>query len=270
MLREVVLCDEGMLFRLFVARFLTAAQLRSLCQTSKDFSGTFLLCVLSCRDLVDEQLQHAFVARLVKANKRALLQKIVQGNHMIISGLEQAEDITIALHQSVDHYQLGRTVGCLASGASLSALVFGGAVMSKFCNVSQDDTGTWMQGAYVDEASGDRHEGVNVLVRALFGYGADGRAEEAKNRRQTTAQLLLLLGADPNIRLNSRCGQESSRHGSTPLLLAVEQGQTIAVEGLLKANADHNAKDPVSMYIHTDTFIHHTYVRHYVRTPICD
>jgi hypothetical protein len=196
MLRDLVLCNNSMLFRLFVARFLTAAQLRSLCQTSKDFSGTFLLCVLSCRDLVDEQLQHAFVARLVKANKRALLQKIVQGNHMIIPRLEQGEDITIALHQSVDQYQLGRTVGCLASGASLSALVFGGAVMLKLCNVSEDQTGTWIQGAYVDEASGDRHEGVNVLVRALFGYGndaddesedqnetedQDGRAEEAKS-----------------------------------------------------------------------------------------
>jgi hypothetical protein len=251
MLREVVLCDEGMLFRLFVARFLTAAQLRSLCQTSKDFSGTFLLCVLSCRDLVDEQLQHAFVARLVKANKRALLQKIVQGNHMIISGLEQAEDITIALHQSVDHYQLGRTVGCLASGASLSALVFGGAVMSKFCNVSQDDTGTWIQGAYVDEASGDRHEGVNVLVRALFGYGADGRAEEAKNRRQTTAQLLLLLGADQNARINSAGGQESRRHGSTALIVAIQKGLTMTAETLVEANADPNLQDAVSIYIHS-------------------
>ena len=56
-------------FCLFVARFLTVAQLRNLCQASKDFSGTFLLCVLSCRDLVDGQLQHAFVARLVKASK---------------------------------------------------------------------------------------------------------------------------------------------------------------------------------------------------------
>jgi hypothetical protein len=224
MLREVVLCNESMLFRLFVARFLTVAQLRSLCQTSKDFSGTFLLCVLSCRDLVDEQLQHAFVARLVKANKRTLLRKIVQGNYMIITGLDQVEDITIALHQSVDQYQLGRTVGCLASGASLSALVFGGAVMLKLCNVSQDQTGTWIQGAYVDEASGDLHEGVNVLVRALFGYGndaddesedqnetedQDGRAEEAENRRQTTATLLLLLGADPNVQINSVRGQES-------------------------------------------------------------
>ena len=107
MLREVVLCNESMLFRLFVARFLTVAQLQNLCQTSKDFSGTFLLCVLSCRDLIDEQLQHAFVARLVKANKRTLLQKIVQDNHMIITVLEQGEDITIALHQSVEQYQLG-------------------------------------------------------------------------------------------------------------------------------------------------------------------
>ena len=104
---EVVLFNEMMLLRLFVARFLTVAQLRSLCQTSRDFCGTFLLCVLSCRDLIDEQLQHAFVARLVKANKRTLLQKIVQGNHMIIPELEQAEDITIALHQSVEQYQLG-------------------------------------------------------------------------------------------------------------------------------------------------------------------
>jgi hypothetical protein len=260
MLREVVLCNESMLFRLFVARFLTAAQLRSLCQTSKDFSGTFLLCVLSCRDLVDEQLQHAFVARLVKANKQTLLQKIVQGNHMIIRGLEQAEDITIALHQSVDRYQLGRTVGCLASGASLSALVFGGAVMLKFCNVSQDDTGTWIQGAYVDKASGDRHEGVNVLVRALFGYGnesedhdenedADGRAEEAKKRRQTTAQLLLLLGADPNARINSAGGQESRRHGSTALIVAIDGGLTMTAETLVEANADPNLQDAVSIYI---------------------
>jgi hypothetical protein len=266
MLREVVLCNESMLFRLFVARFLTAAQLRRLCQTSKDFSGTFLLCVLSCRDLVDEQLQHAFVARLVKANKRAVLQKIVQGNHMIIPGLEQAEDITIALHQSVDHYQLGRTVGCLASGASLSALVFGGAVMLKFCNVSQNDTGTWIQGSYVDEASGDRHEGVNVLVRALFGYGTDdddesedpdenededGRAEEAKNRRQTTAQLLLLLGADPNARINSVGGQESSRHGSTALIVAIAEGLTMTADTLVEANADPNLQDPVSIDIHS-------------------
>jgi hypothetical protein len=125
MLRELVRCNESMLFRLFFTRFLTVAQLRNLCQTSKDFSGTFLLCVLSCRDLIDEQLQHALVARLVKANKRTLLQTIVQGNHMTITGLEQGEDITIALHQSVDYYRLGRTVGCLASGASLSALVFG-------------------------------------------------------------------------------------------------------------------------------------------------
>jgi hypothetical protein len=184
---------------------------------------------------------------------------------MIISGLEQAEDITIALHQSVDQYQLGRTVGCLASGASLSALVFGGAFMSKFCNVSQGDTGTWMQGAYVDEASGDRHEGVNVLVRALFGYGnddddesedhdenedADGRAEEAKNRRQTTAQLLLLLGADPNARINSVGGQESSRHGSTALIVAIAEGLTMIAETLVEANADPNLQDAVSIYMH--------------------
>jgi hypothetical protein len=237
---------------------LTVAQLRSLCQTSKDFSGTFLLCVLSCRDLVDEQLQHAFVARLVNANKRALLQKIVQGNHMIIPGL--GEDIEIALHQSVDQYQLGRTVGCLASGASLSALVFGGAVMLKFCNVSEDDTGTWIQGAYVDEASGDRNEGVNVLVRALFGYGklsASGvmyygrRAEEAKNRRQTTAKLLLLLGADPNARINSEGGQDSSRHGSTALIVAIDEGLTTTAETLVKANADPNLQNAVSLYIHS-------------------
>ena len=78
---------------------LLSVRLRNLCQTSKDPSGTFLLCVLSCRDLIDEQLQHAFVARLVKANKRTLLRKIVQGNNMIITGLEQGQDITIALHQ---------------------------------------------------------------------------------------------------------------------------------------------------------------------------
>jgi hypothetical protein len=251
MLQDLVLCNEGMLFQSSVSRFLTVAQLRNLCQTSKDFSRTFLLCVLSCRDLIDEQLQHAFVARLVKANKRALLQKIVKGNNMIIPGLEQEEDITIALHQSVDHYQLGRTVGCLASGASRSALVFGGAVMSKFCNVSQDDTGTWIQGAYVDEASGDRHEGVNVLVRALFGYDADGRAEEAKNRRQTTAQLLLLLGADPNARINSVGGQESRRHGSTALIVAIAEGLTTTAETLVKANADPNLQDAVSIYRHS-------------------
>jgi hypothetical protein len=263
MLREVILCDESMLFRLYFARFLTVAQLRSLCQTSKDFSGTFLLCVFSCRDLVDEQLQHAFVARLVKGNKRTILQKIVQGNHMSIHGLEQGQDITIALHQSVDHYQLGRTVGCLASGASLSTLVFGGAVMLKFCNVSQDQTRTWIQGAYEDEDSGDRHEGVNVLVRALFGYGnsdddesedqdenedEDGRAEEAINRRQTTAQLLLLLGADPNVRINSVGGQESRRHGSTALIVAIDKGLTTTAETLVKANADPNVQDAVSIH----------------------
>jgi hypothetical protein len=66
--------------------------------------------------------------------------------------------------------------------------------MLKFCNVSQDDTETWIQGAYVDKASGDRHEGVNVLLRALFhdndesgdqdeNEDQDARAEEAKNRR---------------------------------------------------------------------------------------
>jgi hypothetical protein len=174
--------------------------------------------------------------------------------------------MTIALHQSVDHYQLGRTVGCLASGASLSSLVFGGAVMLKFCNVSQDDTRTWIQGAYVDEASGDRHEGVNVLVRALFGYGTDdddesedpdenededGRAEEAKNRRQTTAQLLLLLGADPNARINSVGGQESSWHGSTTLIVAIEEGLTTTAETLVKANADPNLQDAVSIYMHS-------------------
>ena len=206
-------------------------------------------------------MQHAFVARLVKAKKRALLQKIVHGNHMIIPGLEQGEDMTIALHQSVDRYQLGRTVGCLASGASLSALVFGGAVMLKFCNVSQDQTETWIQGAYVDDASGDRHEGVNVLVRALFGYNhdeddenedqdehedADGRAEEAKNRRQTTAKLLLLLGADPNVRINSAGGQESRRQGSTALMGAIQEGLTMTAETLVKANADPVAASIVS------------------------
>ncbi len=243
-MRDLVLSNEGMLFRLYFTRFLTAEQLRSLCQTSKDFSGTFLLCVLFCRDLVDEQLQRAFVARLVKANKRTLLQKIVQGNHMIITGLELREDITIALHQSVDQYQLGRTVGCLASGASLSALVFGGAVMLKFCNVSQDDTKTWIQGAYVDEASGDRHEGVNVLVRALFGYDNDD-----DDGRQTTAKLLLLLGADPDARFNSEGGQWISRHGSTALIVAVEEGLTMTTETLVKANADPNLQDAVSIYI---------------------
>ncbi len=51
-------------------------------------------------------------------------------------------------------------------------------------------------------------------------------------------------------------------------MLAVEQGKARTVESLLKANADHNAKDPVSMYIHTDTFIHHTYVRTYIHAYI--
>ena len=91
MLRNIVLCNERMLFRLFVARFLTVAQLRSLYQTIKDFSGTFLLFMLSCRDLVDEQLQHAFVAQLVKATQRTLLRKMVQGNHMIITGLTTSD-----------------------------------------------------------------------------------------------------------------------------------------------------------------------------------
>ena len=102
MLQDLVLINERMLFRCFVARFLTVAQLRNLCQTSKDFSGTFHLCVLSCHDLIDEHLQHVFVARIVKDNKQTLLQKIVQGNHMIIPAFEQGEDITITLHQSVD------------------------------------------------------------------------------------------------------------------------------------------------------------------------
>ena len=47
-LQDLVLSNEDMLFRSSVARFLTVAQLRNLCQTSKDFFGTFLLCVPSC------------------------------------------------------------------------------------------------------------------------------------------------------------------------------------------------------------------------------
>jgi hypothetical protein len=47
---------------------------------------------------------------------------------------------------------------------------------------------------------------------------------------------------------------------STPLLAVelYEQGKAMAVESLLKANADPNAQDPVSIHIHTDTYIIHT------------
>ena len=138
-----------------------------------------------------------------------------------------------------------------------------GAVMVKFCNVSQDQTGTWIPGANADEDSGDLHEGVNVLVRALFGYGnddddesedqdenkdEDARAVEAINRRQTTAKLLLLLGADPNVRIISVGGQECSRHGSTALIVAIEKGLTMMAETLVKANADPNLQDAVSIH----------------------
>jgi len=48
LLQDLVLFNEGMLFQSSVARFLTVAQLWNLCQTIKDFSGTFLRCVPSC------------------------------------------------------------------------------------------------------------------------------------------------------------------------------------------------------------------------------
>ena len=81
-------------------------------------------CVPFSRDLQDEHLQDAFVVRLVNANLQALLRKIVDGNHMVIPGLDLEEDITISLHQAMEGFLPGRMLGCLARGASLSALVF--------------------------------------------------------------------------------------------------------------------------------------------------
>ena len=242
LLRELVLYDEKRLFQLFVARFLTVVQLGNLCRTSKDFCGMLTQCVPFSRDLQDEHLQDAFVVRLVNANLQALLRKIVDGNHMVIPGLDLEEDITISLHQAMEGFLPGRMLGCLARGASLSALVFGGAVMSRFRDVSEVVAAeTWIQGVFEDPATGMHHDGVPALMRSLFCFA---RTQEGLGRSQTIVKLLVLLGADPNIRLNSQGGQERSRHGSTPLLLAVEQGQAMAVESLVKANADPNAQDP--------------------------
>ena len=76
-----------------------------------------------------------------------------------------------------------------------------------------------------------------------------GRRKQ-KNRRQTTETLLLLLGADPNVRINSVGGQESSRHGSTVLIVAIQEGLTMTAETPVKANADPNLQDVVSI-LHT-------------------
>jgi hypothetical protein len=201
---------------------LTVVQLRNLLLTSKDFRGLFIPCVPFSRDLLDEQLQDAFVVRLVNANHQALLRKIVDGNHMIIPGLDLEEDITISLHQAIEGFLPGRMLACLARGASLSALVFGGAVMLTFCDVSEVLAAeTWIQGVFQDPATGMHYDGVPALMRSLFCFA---RTEEGIGRSQTIVKLLVLLGADPNIRLNSQGGQERSRHGSTPLLLALEQG----------------------------------------------
>jgi hypothetical protein len=256
MLRLLVLCDK-MLFQLCVARFLTVVQLGNLCRTSKDFCGMLIQSVPFSRDLQDEHLQDALVVRLVNANLQDLLRKIVDGNHVVIPGLDLEEDITISLHQAMEGFLPGRMLGCLARGASLSALVFGGAVMSRFRDVSEVVAAeTWIQGVFEDPATGMHHDGVPALMRSLFCFA---QTQEGLGRSQTIVKLLVLLGADPNIRLNSQGGQERSRHGSTPLLLAVEQGQAMAVESLVKANADPNAQDPVSIYIHTYTYIilHH-------------
>ena len=82
-------------------------------------------CVPFSRDLQDEHLQDAFVVRLVNANLQALLRKIVDGNHMVIPGLDLEEDITISLHQAIEGFLPGRMLGCLARGASLSGWCLG-------------------------------------------------------------------------------------------------------------------------------------------------
>jgi hypothetical protein len=228
LLRELVLYDEKRLFQLFVARFLTVVQLGNLFLTSKDFCGMLIPCVPFSRDLRDEHLQDAIVVRLVNANLQALLRKIVDGNHMVIPGLDLEEDINISLHRAIEGFLPGRMLGCLARGASLSALVFGGAVMSMFRDVSEVLAAeTWIQGVFQDPATGMHHDGVPALMRSLFCFP---RTEEGLGRSQTIVKLLVLLGADPNIRLNSQGGQERCRHGSTPLLLAVEQGPAAGLE----------------------------------------
>jgi hypothetical protein len=94
---------------------------------------------------------------------------------------------------------------------------------------------------------GYRHDDADESEDPDENKDEDRRAEEAKNRRQTTAKLLLLLGADPNVRINSG-GQESSRHGSTALFVTIQEGLTMTAETLVKANADPNLQDAVSIY----------------------
>jgi ankyrin repeat protein len=70
MLRDIAGHSDGMLFRQSIVPSLKVAQLWILCHTSKDFYGMFRPCVISCLDLKDDQLQRAFVARLLNAIAR--------------------------------------------------------------------------------------------------------------------------------------------------------------------------------------------------------
>jgi hypothetical protein len=60
-------------------------------------------------------------------------------------------------------------------------------------------------------------------VCALFGYGNDDDDDESD-------------------RINSLGGQESSSHGATALIVAIEEGLTMIAKTLVKANADPNSK----------------------------
>jgi ankyrin repeat protein len=70
MLRDIAGHSDGMLFRQSIVPSFKVAQLWILCHTSKDFYGMFRPYVLSCLDLKDDQLQRAFVARLLNAIAR--------------------------------------------------------------------------------------------------------------------------------------------------------------------------------------------------------
>ncbi len=67
MLRDIAGHSDGMLFRQSIVPSFKVAQLWVLCHTSKDFYAIFRPCVLSCLDLKDDQLQKAFVARVLDA-----------------------------------------------------------------------------------------------------------------------------------------------------------------------------------------------------------
>jgi hypothetical protein len=99
---------------------------------------------------------------------------------MMITGLEQGQDITIALHQSVDQYQLTRANG--GSPRQRCKPKRAGLLGCRHVEVLQREPGS---NGNVDQ----------VKFKMKTNMKMDEWRKQ-KIRRQTTAKLLLLLGAD--------------------------------------------------------------------------